>query len=915
MPKLRALWLRILAVFHPRLGSADFDAELESHVAMHTDDGIRAGLSPEEARRQALIRLGGMEQTRQACRERRTLPWIENLLRDAHNALRQLRKSPAFTLTVIVTLALGIGANTAVFTLFDQALLRMLPVERPKELVRFNWTGGFSGGDTEFGGDRSNFFSYPMYKDLRDRNQVFQGVLAADWAIAGVSWRNQAENKEAEIVSGNTFQLLGLKPALGRLLTPQDDTAKNANPVVVLSYDYWRTRFGASRDVVGQTVLINGRSFTILGVAPENFHSVIGGFKPGVFIPMSMVETVLPWMAQFDILNNHQFVWMTLVARLKPGVTISQAEASLGPLWHSLRAYELSLYSWHNPRFTKEFLDDSQLKVMDDSTGFSPNRIELKTPLIILMSMAGLLVAMCTINVATLLLLRAAGRAREMSMRYALGAKRNRIVSQLLVEGGLLGLAGAAAGLALAPVVAAALVRLMTKANPGDEPYSSAIDVRVLLFTLGVALVISLLFSIAPVFHFLRPDLANTLRQNAGTASKNSQRFRKLAVGAQIALSVLLLGCGGLFVRTLDNLRHQSVGFDTSHLTTFWLDPSSSGYGDDRAPQIIIRALDALRGIPGAVSVAATEDSELTGDSEGSSYSVEGYHPTEDDTMRMEQPWITPGYFATLKQPLLVGRDFTFADVQGAPQVAIVNLAFAKRFYGSARNAIGRMITGGGGPNLHYDTVIVGVVGDVKHKNLRTEMGDAVYRPYLQSPHPLGAQIYVRSAQAPEIVLAAIRQAIHRLDPALVVDGLRTMETQVDMSASNERALAFLAIGFSALAMLLAAVGLYGVLAYSTEQRTREIGVRLALGAPRSNVVALVVREMSLIAAIATIVALPAVIALAHLFRSQLYGVAAFDPFSLTAATIVAALMLALAATVPARRAASIDPMRALRTE
>jgi predicted permease len=842
---------------------------------------------------------------------------MNTLLQDIRYALRQLRKSPAFTLTVIVTLALGIGANTAVFTLFDQVLLRMLPVERPKELVRFNWTGAFSGGDTEFGGDRSDFFSYPMYKDLRDRNQVFQGVLAADRAVAGVSWRNQAENKEAEIVSGNTFQLLGLKPALGRLLTPQDDTAKNANPVVVLSYDYWRTRFGASRDVVGQAVLINGHTFTILGVAPENFHSAIGGYKPGIFIPMSMVETVLPWMAQFDILNNHQFVWMTLVARLKPGVSISQAEASLGPLWHSLRTYELSLYKWHNPRYTKEFLDDSRLKVIDDSTGFSPNRIELKTPLIILMSMAGLLVTMCAINVATLLLLRAAGRAREMSMRYALGAKRSRIVAQLLVEGGLLGLAGAAAGLALAPAVAVTLVRLMTmtRANPGEEPYSAAIDVRVLLFTLGVALVVSFLFSIAPAFHFLRPDLANALRQNSGTASKNSQRFRKLAVGAQIALSVLLLGCGGLFVRTLDNLRHQSAGFDTTQLATFWLDPSSSGYGEDRAPQVIVRALDSIRGVPGVASVAATEDSELTGESEGNWYSVEGYHPAEEESMRMEQPWITPGYFATLKQPLLVGREFTSADVQGAPQTAIVNLAFAKRFYGSAQNAIGRMIAGGGGTNMHYDTVIVGVVGDIKHKNLRTDMGDAVYRPYLQQKHALGAQIYVRSAQAPETVLAAIRQAIHRLDPTLVVDGLRTMEAQVDMSASNERALAFLAIGFSALALMLAAVGLYGVLAYSIEQRTREIGVRLALGAQRSTVIALVVREMAIIAAIAMMVALPSVAAMARLFRSQLYGVTASDPLSLAGAGILTALFLALAATLPARRAAFIEPMQALRAE
>ena len=552
---------------------------------------------------------------------------------------------------------------------------------------------------------------------------------------------------------------------------------------------------------------------------------------------------------------------------------------------------------------------------MDDSTGFSPGRMDLKRPLIILMSMAGLLVAMCAINVATLLLLRAANRTREMSMRYALGAARSRIVSQLLVEGGLLGLAGAAAGLALAPIVAATLVRLMTKANPGEEPYSSAIDARVLLFTLGVALVVSFLFSIAPVFHFLRPDLANALRQNSGTASKSSQRFRKLAVGVQIALSVLLLGCGGLFVRTLDNIRHQSVGFDTGHLATFGLDPTNSGYGEDRTPQIVTSALEALRRIPGVALASATDDAELSGSHEGSSFNVQGFKPTGGpESMVFEVPWIAPGYFATLRQPLLAGREVSSSDAKGNPKVAVVNLAFAKRFFGSPQNALGRAIAEGGG-NVKFDTTIVGVVGDIKHLDLRTELRPAVYRPYLQNPHPAGVQIYARTAQPPETVEAAIRQTIHQLDPTLVVGGLRTMETQVDMSASNERALAFLAIGFSVLAILLAAVGLYGVLAYSTEQRTREIGVRMALGAQRSGVIVLVVREMVLIATFATLVALPSVVVLARLFRSQLYGVTTFDPVTLTGAVLLTAIMVALAAALPACRATSIDPMQSLRAE
>jgi predicted permease len=841
---------------------------------------------------------------------------MQTFVQNIRYALRQLRKSPGFTLTVIITLALGIGANAAVFTLFDQVLLRMLPVERPKELVRFHWTGAFSGSTSSFGGDSKNYFSYPMYKDLRDQNQVFQGMLAADKTGVGVSWHNQAENKDAEVVTGNYFQLLGLKPEVGRLLRQQDDTAKNANPVLVLSYDYWKRRFASSSDVVGQTLLINGHPFTVLGVAPRGFDSAIGGYKPGVFVPMSMVEVAMPWVAPEDNLNNRQSTWLTLVARLKPGVSASQAEASLGPLWHSLRAYELTLYKSSSERFKKDFLDNSHLAVLDDSTGFSPDRMELKTPLIILLSMSGLLVAMCAINVATLLLLRAAGRAREMSMRYALGAKRGRIVWQLLVEGGLLGAAGAAAGLALAPAVATILVRLLTSAEPGEEPYSASIDTHVLLFTMGISLLVSLLFSVAPVLHFLRPDLAQALRQNAGTASKGSQRFRKIAVGAQIALSVLLLGGAGLFVRTLDNLRRQPVGFEVSNLTTFALDPTTSGYGENRTAQIVTSALDAVRRIPGVTYASATTDPELAGNSTHSSFTLQGYKASEDENLHFEQPWIAPDYFAALRQPLLAGREFNAADSQGAPKVAIVNLALAKRYYGSPQNALGRTLRDRSDEdNVKFDTTIVGVVGDVKHQNLRTDMGAAVYRPYLQQPHPDGVQMYARATQPPENVEAAIRQTIHQLDPTLVVDGLHTMEVEVDHRAADVRALAFLAIGFSLLALVLAAVGLYGVLAYSTEQRTREIGVRLALGAPRSNVVVLVVREMAIIAGVATAIALPSVVALARLFRSQLYGVTTSDPFTLGAAALLTAVMVVLAAALPARRAARIEPMTALRTE
>lgn len=837
------------------------------------------------------------------------------LLQDARYALRQLRKSPGFAVTVVVTLALGIGANAAIFTLFDQALLRMLPVQKPRELVRFYWTGAFRGSMSSFGGDSNNYFSYPMYKDLRDRNQVFQGILAADKANVGIAWHNEAEDRDAEIVSGNYFQLLGVRPAAGRLLTPQDDTQKDANPVCVLSYAYWRSRFAGSSDIVGQTILLNGHSFTVLGVTPIGFDSAIGGYKPVVFVPLSMEADAIPWRRPLDDLNNHQSVWLTLVARLKPDVSAAQAQASLAPLWRSLRTEELAGYKDSSPRFRSQFVDGSKLTVLDDSKGFSPGREDIKTPLMILMSMAGLLVAMCCINVATLLLLRTLARAREMSMRYALGAARRRIVAQLLVEGGILGAAGAALGIAVAPALSAALVRLLTNADPGAEPYSSSIDAHALLFTLALAVIATLLFSIAPVLHYLRPNVAATLRQSTGTASAGSQRFRKAAVGVQIALTVLLLGGAGLFVRTLDQLRNQNVGFATDHLLTFTLDPSNSGYGQDKMIGIVGDSIQSLRRIPGAISVSATTDPEFGGDTETSNYSIQGYTPGEDERMNFEEPFVMPGYFATLHQPLLVGREFNDGDAKGQPKVVVINAAFAKRFFGSPQKAIGRLLMKGASNHPKFDITIVGVVGDIHHTDLRTPLGPAVYEPYLQDEHPFGVSIYMRTTQDPKTAETAVRSVMRQLDPTLVVDGLRTMDEQVERSASDERALAILAIGFSLLAIVLGAVGLYGVLAYSAEHRTREIGVRLALGAGRGHVVMLVLREMLVIAAIATAVALPGTVAIARLFRSQLYGVSTWDPITLACAVALTAVMVLLAAALPARRAAAVQPMQALRTE
>ena len=529
------------------------------------------------------------------------------------------------------------------------------------------------------------------------------------------------------------------------------------------------------------------------------------------------------------------------------------------------------------------------------------------------MSMAGLLVAMCAINVATLLLLRAAARAREMSMRYALGASRPRIISQLFVEGGLLGLAGAFAGLAFAPLVANALVRLMTQADPGSEPYSAVIDSRVLLFTLGISVVVSLLFSLAPVLHFIRPNLVEALRQSAGTASRGSQRFRKAAVGVQIALSVLLLGAAGLFVHTLDNLRHQPVGFDTSRLATFSLDPTNSGYGEDRTPQIITSAVDSLNRIPGVISAAATTDPELTGDSETHSYAIEGYTFTEDESKNIESPDITPGYFATIRQPVLVGREFTAADAKAPPGSQSSTLL--SRSDSSARPKRHR-------PSRHRRRHAPAL----NPTQLSSESSATRVTPTSAPNSAPPSTVPTHNGSTPSAYSSTSAPRSRQRKSKPLSERLFTTSTPLSSSTAsapwkprpslpplaNELSPSSPSASPSSL-WLLAAVGLYGVLAYSTEQRTREIGVRLALGAPRSSIVIAVLREMALIAAIATVIALPLIGILARGFRSQLYGVTVYDPITLAASTALIVLVVLLAAALPARRAAGVEPMQALR--
>ena len=836
------------------------------------------------------------------------------MLQDLRYAIRQLRKSPAFAIVAVLTLALGIGANTAIFTLLDQALLRELPVSHPEQLVRLQYVGSNEGRISSYGGDSHGYFSYPMYKDLRDKNEVFDGMLANIEMSVGVQWNNQSDLVSGEIVSGNYFDVLGVKPALGRLFVPADDAAQNGNPVVVLSFNYWNSHFGADPRVINQVLYINGHPFTIIGVAAPNFHSAIAGYTPKLFVPMMTKPLVTPG---WNDLDNRRSSWLTLIARLKPGVSPAQAEAAMTPLWRSLRAAELVDIKEKTAQFAKHFVEESRLRVFDERRGFSPLREQIQTPLLIVMAMVGLVALMACVNVSSLLLVRAAARVKEMSVRYAMGAGRWMIVRQLLIEGLLLGLIGGALGLAIAPVVSAFLARQIAGNAATELPFSSHPDVRILLFNFGLAFLVSVLFSLAPALRFLHPDLVSSLKQQTTTGTGAHLRFRRISVAVQIGLSLLLLVGAGLFVRTLQNLKSLNVGFTTDHLVTFGIDPTLGGYLPKEARVVQKQLLDALATQPGVRSVAGTDDPMLSGDDDQSNISFANRENKPDDSIQVEWSAVTPSYFTTMNIPLAAGRVFTDQDQPGKSKVAIVNAALARKYFGEPRNAVGQLMARGSGTDSKFDIEIVGVVGDTKHAQMRSEIVPTVYRPFFQDEHPQAGfmQYYVRTWQAPEAAETTIRHTVQQTSPKLVIDTMRTMDEQIDDNISNDRLVAMLAVSFGVLATILAAIGLYGVLAYVTAQRTREIGIRMALGAQRMAVMRLVLADVLWLSGIAIVVTLPIAVLLSRTVRSQLYNVSPADPVVLIVGTLMIAVVAMLSALLPARRAATVEPMKALRTE
>jgi predicted permease len=840
---------------------------------------------------------------------------------DIRFAFRTLRKSPVFAAVAVISLALGIGANTAIFTLLDQILLRLLPVKEPQQLVLLTMKG-FHYGDN-WGG---NAISYPMYQDFKDHNSVFSGMFCRLPYSMSLSFNGHTERVSGELVSGTYFPVLGVGSAVGRTFTPEDDRIPDGHPVAMLSYAYWMTRFAGDRSVVGKNVTIDAHDYTIVGVAQPGFDGVELGHISKVFVPVMMSKEVIP---QFDRLKNRRSRWVNAFGRLKPGVTPRQAQASLQPFFHSMLEMEVKEAAFRNasPEVREKFLKNI-IQVLPGSQGRSYLRKQLSTPLWVLMAItAGVLLIACA-NVASLLVARATSRQKEIAIRLAMGAGRARIIHQLLVESLLLSLIGGVLGIVLAIWSNQALFAFL----PSDTfalKISTTPDLRVLLFTLAVSVATGLLFGLIPALQSTKPDVAPTLKdQVGGIVGGGSQvRLRKVLVAGQVTLSLLLLVGAGLFIRSLRNLRELGPGFATENLVAFNINPALSGYDTAKAKIFYRRLTDEIRAIPGVHSAGLASVRILEDDEWDSWITVEGYRgngkPCEYPSPFMNS--ISPGYFDALAVPILAGRDFNMKDTETIPhgdkpddtepRVVMVNEKFAKRFFGSAGNALGRHVGFGIDPGTKTDMEIVGVVKDIKYENLRDEIPIQMFIPYMAGQFVAEMTVYVRTSMDANQFFSAVRGTVRGLDANLPLYAMRTIDQQVSNSLLTERLVASLSTIFGLLATLLATIGLYGVMAYTVSRRTREIGVRMALGAFQRDVIWMVMREVLVLVSIGVVAGLAAAAGLTRFVQTQLFGITAHDPATLVLAAVGIAAVASAAGYIPAMRASRVDAMTALRYE
>jgi predicted permease len=909
MKAIRAFLYRLSGLFDGQRKDRELEEELEGHLQMQIRDNIRAGMTPEQARRDALLKCGGLEQAKEAYRDRRGPQALETTLRDLRHAFRLLSRSPAFTLVAVLSLALGVGANTAIFTLLDQMVLRRLPVKHPEQLQMI-WTTGPILGSNQ--GSRAS--SYPMYQDFQQRAPAFSYVFCRYYTPLSISLGNQTERVTGELVSGNYFQALGIGPALGRVFSPgEDDRVYKGHPAVVLSYPYWVARFGADAAVLGQKILVNNYPMVVVGVSAAGFSGVDPVRSPQIRIPIQMKPLMTP---ASDNLGDRRRQWVQIFARRKRGYTMQSAQASLQPLLSEILRAELESPALRgiSKRDRDRFL---ARKVLTESAanGYSSLPTSYSRAMVALMCMVFVVLLIACFNVASLLIARAAARQKELAMRLAIGASRGQLLRQLLMESAVLAVVGGAMGLLLSVVMVRGLLRFLPTngmlATLRAEP-----DWRILAFNTALAIGTTLLFGLAPAWQALKVDLWCTLKEAAGSVGGNrgSVRLRKSLVTAQVAFSFLLVAGALLFVKTLLNLKEMNSGFrDIDNLITFQIDPARSGYSLPRLKAFYQQVLESVRSLPEVKSASYAWIQVLSGREADWDFMIEG-HPAEDRDTQAYVNGLSPGYWRTMGVPLLEGRDFEDSDVGGRPKVAIVNRKFASDFFGY-QSPIGRHIGMGTLLREKPDTEIVGLVEDSLYEGPRQGVRRQVFFPFPQMNQPVATTFYVRTSTDSNRMFDTLRRKVMGLDATMPIYEMKTLEDQLDETLGTERLSATLSVAFGALATLLAAVGLYGVMALTVARRTREIGLRMALGARQGALLWMVMKEAFGLLGIGLALGIPCAYLLGRYVSSQLFGVVAADLGTAAVASITLTAVAAGAALVPARRASTVDPVQALRRE
>ena len=833
---------------------------------------------------------------------------MASALYDLRLALRGLRHNPLFATVAILSLALGIGANAAIFRLVDQVLLRTLPVRAPHELVMLYQDGAHMGNNMG-----SRMHSYPLYQDLQKKAEPLSDVICRRLQPASVAIGNQTERVIAEMVSGNYFTMLGVKPAVGRVFNSrEDDQVYEGHPVVVLSHGYWTSRFARDPRVVGRTIRVNDYPMTIVGVSAEGFAGLDPAQSPQIRVPILMHRILAPEWPWLRI-EDRRSRWVQVFGRLKPGYTIESAKAPLQALFTQTRAYEMTLPAGKNwSAYDRQKFMQGKLLVTTAAVGYSPLRNDFGKALIVLMSMVGVVLLIACANVANLLIARGVARQKEIAVRLSLGSSRGRLVRQLLVESLVLAVAGGLLGIGLGYAITRGLLAVVP-AQTQPLLVSAAPDLRTLAFTFALSCATGLVFGLLPALRASRPDPWTTLKDTTGAiaGAGGSLFLRKALVVSQVALSFLLLTGAGLFVRSLQNLKATETGVALENLIAFELSPALSGYDNARATLFYNELLDRLRSAPGIRSAAFAAVPILAGDEWDSSMGVEGHQVKDGEDMQAFMNAVSPGYFKTMNVPLLEGRDFRSGDATQEPTVAIVNRRFADHFF-PGRSAIGKRIGFGYGPETKLTMEIVGVVGNALYEGPR----EGVHRQaFIPNWGKNSAVFYLRALTPSSSVQAMVRDEVRRLDAGVPVYGMKTLEAQLDETLLTDRLIAMLSAAFGALATVLASVGLYGVMAFLVARRTKELGIRLTLGAAPALVTWIVMREVLLLLLVGLAVGIPATYALSRYVAGQLYGVPPTDPAIAGLTVLLLAVVSATAGLIPARRAGRIDPLVALRTE